>query len=117
MSYYKKYSGGGFYDKKSGQWISSTRAHQRVGESIGGWTKRRARDGSYYMERDDDWDDDDDEWDYNRRIPEKRLHQKVGESIDGYTKRISKSGKYYMEKDDDRNSNYRSNKWGKRRYW
>ena len=62
-------------------------------------------------------DDDDDEWDYNRRIPEKRLHQKVGESIDGYTKRISKSGKYYMEKDDDRNSNYRSNKWGKRRYW
>lgn len=134
MSYYKKYSGGGFYDKKSGQWISSTRAHQRVGESIGGWTKRRARDGSYYMERDDDWDDDDDdwdydwdddddddddddEWDYNRRIPEKRLRQKVGESIDGYTKRISKSGKYYMEKDDDRNSNYRSNKWGKRRYW
>lgn len=136
MSYYKKYSGGGFYDKKSGQWISSTRAHQKVGESIGGWTKRRARDGSYYMERDDDWDDDDDdwdydwdddddewddddddEWDYNRKIPEKRLHQKVGESIDGYTKRISKSGKYYMEKDDDRNSNYRSNKWGKRRYW
>lgn len=98
--------------------------------------KRRARDGSYYMERDDDWDDDDDdwdydwdddddnwddddddEWDYNHRIPEKRLHQKVGESIDGYTKRISKSGKYYMEKDDDRNSNYRSNKWGNRRYW
>lgn len=65
MSYYKKYSGGGFYDKKSGQWISSTRAHQRVGESIGGWTKRRARDGSYYMERDDDWDDDDDDWDYD----------------------------------------------------
>ena len=63
MSYYKKYSGGGFYDKKSGRWISSTRAHQRVGESIGGWTKRRARDGSYYMERDDDWDDDD--WDYD----------------------------------------------------
>ena len=60
MAYYKKYSGGGFYDKKSGQWISSTRAHQRVNESIGGWTKRRARDGSYYMERDDDWDDD---WD------------------------------------------------------
>ena len=65
MSYYKKYSGGGFYDKKSGRWISSTRAHQRVGESIGGWTKRRARDGSYYMERDDDWDDDDDDWDYD----------------------------------------------------
>ena len=65
MPYYKKYSGGGFYDKKSGQWISSTRAHQRVGESIGGWTKRRARDGSYYMERDDDWDDDDDDWDYD----------------------------------------------------
>ena len=64
MSYYKKYSGGGFYDKKSGRWISSTRAHQRVGESIGGWTKRRARDGSYYMERDDDWDDGDD-WDYD----------------------------------------------------
>ena len=63
MPYYKKYSGGGFYDKKSGRWISSTRAHQRVGESIGGWTKRRARDGSYYMERDDDWDDDD--WDYD----------------------------------------------------
>lgn len=63
MSYYKKYNGGGFYDKKSGRWISSTRAHQRVGESIGGWTKRRARDGSYYMERDDDWDDDDDDWD------------------------------------------------------
>lgn len=34
MAYYKKYSGGGFYDKKSGRWISSTRAHQRVGESI-----------------------------------------------------------------------------------
>ena len=65
MSYYKKYSGGGFYDKKSGRWISSTRAHQRVGESIGGWTKRRARDGSYYMERDDDWDDDDDDWDFD----------------------------------------------------
>ena len=65
MSYYKKYSGGGFYDKKSGRWISSTRAHQRVGESIGGWNKRRARDGSYYMERDDDWDDDDDDWDYD----------------------------------------------------
>ena len=65
MSYYKKCSGGGFYDKKSGRWISSTRAHQRVGESIGGWTKRRARDGSYYMERDDDWDDDDDDWDYD----------------------------------------------------
>lgn len=65
MAYYKKYSGGGFCDKKSGRWISSTRAHQRVGESIGGWTKRRARDGSYYMERDDDWDDDDDDWDYD----------------------------------------------------
>lgn len=65
MSYYKKCSGGGFYDKKSGRWISSTRAHQRVGESIGGWTKRRARDGSYYMERDDDWNDDDDDWDYD----------------------------------------------------
>ena len=63
MPYYRKYNGGGFYDKKSGRWISAERAHQRVGESIGGWTKRRARDGSYYMERDDDWDDDD--WDYD----------------------------------------------------
>ena len=65
MPYYRKYNGGGFYDKKSGRWISAERAHQRVGESIGGWTKRRARDGSYYMERDDDWDDDDDDWDYD----------------------------------------------------
>lgn len=79
MSYYKKYSGGGFYDKKSGQWISSTRAHQRVGESIGGWTKRRARDGSYYMERDDDWDDDDDDddgWERQKAEQKKQERQR-----------------------------------------
>ena len=110
MPYYRKYNGGGFYDKKSGRWISAERAHQRVGESIGGWTKRRARDGSYYMERDDDWSwDRDDEEDYEKEdycfsyddIPEYRLRQKVGESINGYTKRVGSSGKFYMSKDDN----------------
>ena len=106
MSYYKKYSGGGFYDKKSGRWISSTRAHQRVGESIGGWTKRRARDGSYYMERDDDWDDDDwgydwdddddddDEWERQKAEQKKRERQRREEARERQRREEKKEREY-----------------------
>lgn len=56
----KNYSGG-WYNKKSGKWISAKRAHQKVGEVIDGWVKcRNSRTGKFYFRKiDDDYYNDD----------------------------------------------------------
>ncbi len=51
----------GWYDKKTGRWISAKRAHQKVGEVIDGWVKcRNPKTGKFFfMKVDDDYYDDD----------------------------------------------------------
>lgn len=44
------YNGAGFYNKRSGTWVSGDHARQHVGETLGGWEKRRsASTGNFYM--------------------------------------------------------------------
>lgn len=43
----------GFFNKRSGTWVSPERAHQHVGESFGGFEKTRsAKTGNFYMRPD-----------------------------------------------------------------
>ena len=46
----RSYSGGGFTNYRTGAYVSSARAHQHVGQSLGGYTKSQSsRSGNYYM--------------------------------------------------------------------
>ena len=44
------YTGNGFYNKRSGTWVSREHAIQHVGETVNGWEKRRSSlTGNFYM--------------------------------------------------------------------
>lgn len=44
------YSGGGFTNHRTGTYVSAARAHQRVVQSFGGFTKTRSStSGNFYM--------------------------------------------------------------------
>ena len=47
------YSGGGFTNHRTGSHVSSARAHQHVGQSFGGYTKKQSSSsGNFYMAKD-----------------------------------------------------------------
>ena len=47
------HSGGGFTNRRTGSYVSPTRAHQHGGQSIGGYTKRQSSSsGNWYMSKD-----------------------------------------------------------------
>ena len=46
------YRGGGFTNSRTGSYVSSARAHQHVGQSLGGYTKSQSgSSGNYYMRK------------------------------------------------------------------
>ena len=49
-SSHSSYSGGGFTNHRTGTYVSSARAHQHVGQSLGGYTKMQSSSsGNFYM--------------------------------------------------------------------
>ena len=49
-SSHSSYSGGGFTNHHTGTYVSSARAHQHVGQSLGGYTKMHSSSsGNFYM--------------------------------------------------------------------
>ena len=47
---HSSYSGGGFTNHRTGAYVSSARAHQHVGQSLGGYTKTQSSSsGNFYM--------------------------------------------------------------------
>lgn len=42
---------GGFTNSRTGSYVSSARAHQHTGQSIGGYTKSQSSSGNFYMHK------------------------------------------------------------------
>jgi len=49
-SSHSSHSGGGFTNHRTGTYVSSARAHQHVGQSLGSYTKKQSSStGNFYM--------------------------------------------------------------------